>query len=288
MATVQMLVSFVVVLGILIIVHEFGHFIMARLCGVGVERFSVGFGPVLWRYRGKETEYCLSADPDGRLREDDGRRREPAGGRQGGHGGSGQGLQQQAARGPVPHRLRGARDELRAGRPHRRRDVHAHRPAGGARRGGARDRGRARRAGRAPDRRPHHRGGRQAGAVLGGPGPRGPGRHRSPARGDGAGARRRAAQGRPDPGAGQAQGSLRRRPDRVGDRRLAVPGARHRRRHPGRSRRAGGAQGGRRGGRARGAAGHVLGRAGREDPPARGPADPARGQARDRDVRRSR
>src|SRR6266852_3032526 len=65
MATVQMLVSFVVVLGILIIVHELGHFFMARLCGVGVERFSVGFGPVLWRFRGKETEYCLSAIPMG-------------------------------------------------------------------------------------------------------------------------------------------------------------------------------------------------------------------------------
>ena len=65
MATVQMLVSFVVVLGILIIVHELGHFIMARLCGVGVERFSVGFGPVLWRLRGKETEYCLSLIPMG-------------------------------------------------------------------------------------------------------------------------------------------------------------------------------------------------------------------------------
>ncbi len=60
-----MLVSFVVVLGILIVVHELGHFIMARLCGVGVERFSVGFGPVLWRVRGKETEYCLSLIPMG-------------------------------------------------------------------------------------------------------------------------------------------------------------------------------------------------------------------------------
>jgi regulator of sigma E protease len=65
MATVQMLVSFVVVLGILIIVHELGHFFMARLCGVGVERFSVGFGPVLWRFRGRETEYCLSLIPMG-------------------------------------------------------------------------------------------------------------------------------------------------------------------------------------------------------------------------------
>ena len=61
----QTLVSFIVVLGVLIIVHELGHFFMARLAGVGVERFSVGFGPVLWRYRGKETEYCLSLIPMG-------------------------------------------------------------------------------------------------------------------------------------------------------------------------------------------------------------------------------
>jgi regulator of sigma E protease len=60
-----MLVSFVVVLGILIVVHELGHFLMARLAGVGVERFSIGFGPVLWRFRGKETEYCVSAIPMG-------------------------------------------------------------------------------------------------------------------------------------------------------------------------------------------------------------------------------
>jgi regulator of sigma E protease len=62
---VTTIVSFVVVLGILILVHEFGHFIVARLSGVGVERFSVGFGPVLLRYRGKETEYCLSLVPLG-------------------------------------------------------------------------------------------------------------------------------------------------------------------------------------------------------------------------------
>jgi regulator of sigma E protease len=62
---VTTIVAFVVVLGVLILVHEFGHFLVARLGGVGVERFSVGFGPVLWRYRGKETEYCLSAVPLG-------------------------------------------------------------------------------------------------------------------------------------------------------------------------------------------------------------------------------
>ena len=59
------LVSFVLVIGILILIHEFGHFMVARWCGVGVERFSIGFGPVLVRWRGKETEYCLSAVPMG-------------------------------------------------------------------------------------------------------------------------------------------------------------------------------------------------------------------------------
>jgi regulator of sigma E protease len=63
--TLRTLVSFVVVLGVLIVIHELGHFIMARLAGVGIERFSVGFGPVLWRFRGKETEYCVSAIPLG-------------------------------------------------------------------------------------------------------------------------------------------------------------------------------------------------------------------------------
>src|SRR4026208_1064717 len=60
-----MIVSFVVVIGILILIHELGHFFVARWGGVGVERFSVGFGPVLFRWRGNETEYVLSAIPMG-------------------------------------------------------------------------------------------------------------------------------------------------------------------------------------------------------------------------------
>ena len=59
------IVSFVVVIGILILIHELGHFFVARWTGVGVERFSIGFGPVLLRWRGKETEYVLSAIPMG-------------------------------------------------------------------------------------------------------------------------------------------------------------------------------------------------------------------------------
>jgi len=56
---------FIVVIGILILVHELGHFFVARWTGVGVERFSIGFGPILVRWRGKETEYCISAIPMG-------------------------------------------------------------------------------------------------------------------------------------------------------------------------------------------------------------------------------
>ena len=58
-------VRFVVVIGILILVHELGHFFVARWTGVGVERFSIGFGPVLLRWRGQGTEYALSAIPMG-------------------------------------------------------------------------------------------------------------------------------------------------------------------------------------------------------------------------------
>lgn len=59
------ILSFIVVIGILILIHELGHFVVARWTGVGVERFSIGFGPVLLRWKGKETEYCLSAVPMG-------------------------------------------------------------------------------------------------------------------------------------------------------------------------------------------------------------------------------
>jgi regulator of sigma E protease len=57
--------SFIVVLGILIFVHEFGHFIVARRLGVGVTTFSFGFGPKLAGFRRGNTEYVLSAVPLG-------------------------------------------------------------------------------------------------------------------------------------------------------------------------------------------------------------------------------
>jgi regulator of sigma E protease len=58
--------SFLVAIIILVTVHEFGHFYVARLCGVRVLRFSLGFGKVLWRkYDSVGTEYTLSALPFG-------------------------------------------------------------------------------------------------------------------------------------------------------------------------------------------------------------------------------
>jgi regulator of sigma E protease len=60
------LISFVVALGILVTVHEYGHFWVARRCGVKVERFSVGFGKVLWRTTDKQgTEYVIALIPLG-------------------------------------------------------------------------------------------------------------------------------------------------------------------------------------------------------------------------------
>ncbi len=57
--------SAVVVLGILIFVHELGHFIFAKLFNVGVEKFSLGFGPKLIGKKIGETEYLISAFPLG-------------------------------------------------------------------------------------------------------------------------------------------------------------------------------------------------------------------------------
>jgi len=58
-------VYFVVVLGTLVFVHELGHFVVAKLCGVYVDCFSLGFGPRLIWLRIGETEYRISAIPLG-------------------------------------------------------------------------------------------------------------------------------------------------------------------------------------------------------------------------------
>ena len=56
---------FIFVLGVLVVVHEFGHFIAAKSVGVRVEKFSIGFGPVIFGRQFGETEFCVSALPLG-------------------------------------------------------------------------------------------------------------------------------------------------------------------------------------------------------------------------------
>jgi len=59
--------SFIVALGVLIVVHEYGHYLVARLCGVKVLRFAVGFGRPLatWRLGRDQTEWVVAAIPFG-------------------------------------------------------------------------------------------------------------------------------------------------------------------------------------------------------------------------------
>jgi len=54
-----------VVLGVLVLLHELGHFIAAKLCGVRVDVFSIGFGPRLWGVKRGDTDYRISALPLG-------------------------------------------------------------------------------------------------------------------------------------------------------------------------------------------------------------------------------
>ncbi|MGA8529509.1 MAG: RIP metalloprotease RseP [Acidobacteriaceae bacterium] len=58
-------VSFLLVLGIMVLIHEFGHFAVAKLCGVRVEVFSLGFGTRLFGVKWGDTDYRVSALPLG-------------------------------------------------------------------------------------------------------------------------------------------------------------------------------------------------------------------------------
>src|SRR3954453_13982284 len=67
MSLLHTVVAFIVALGVLIVVHEYGNYIVARLCGVKVLRFSVGFGRALARRRlgADQTEWVIAAIPFG-------------------------------------------------------------------------------------------------------------------------------------------------------------------------------------------------------------------------------
>ncbi len=58
-------IAFVVLIGIMVVVHEFGHFAVAKLCGVRVEAFSIGFGPRLFGIKRGDTDYKVCLLPFG-------------------------------------------------------------------------------------------------------------------------------------------------------------------------------------------------------------------------------
>lgn len=65
MHILHVIVEFAIVLGIMVLVHELGHFAVAKWCGVRVEAFSIGFGPRLFGFRIGDTDYRLSLLPLG-------------------------------------------------------------------------------------------------------------------------------------------------------------------------------------------------------------------------------
>ena len=63
--TIAYIILAILIFGVLIAVHEFGHFITAKACGVQVDEFAVGMGPALWKKQKGETLYALRAIPVG-------------------------------------------------------------------------------------------------------------------------------------------------------------------------------------------------------------------------------
>lgn len=58
-------IKIIFLLGFLILIHEAGHFFVAKWCGVKVNEFAIGFGPTIWKKEGKETKYALRLVPLG-------------------------------------------------------------------------------------------------------------------------------------------------------------------------------------------------------------------------------
>jgi regulator of sigma E protease len=59
------IIQLAIVLGIMVLVHEFGHFAVAKLCGIRVEVFSIGFGKRLFGFKRGDTEYQIAMVPLG-------------------------------------------------------------------------------------------------------------------------------------------------------------------------------------------------------------------------------
>lgn len=69
------IVKTLIMLGVLVIIHEGGHFLIAKICKVKVNEFSVGFGKSLWSREIKNTKYSVRMIPLRRVCEYGGRRR---------------------------------------------------------------------------------------------------------------------------------------------------------------------------------------------------------------------
>ena len=63
--TLLYIIVAILLFGLLVVIHELGHFTAAKLCGVRVEEFAVGMGPALWKKQKGETLYALRAIPFG-------------------------------------------------------------------------------------------------------------------------------------------------------------------------------------------------------------------------------
>ncbi len=65
LATLYTILSFVVLLGVLVFIHELGHFLVAKKVGIRVDRFSLGFPPNIFSFKWRETEYSIGMIPLG-------------------------------------------------------------------------------------------------------------------------------------------------------------------------------------------------------------------------------
>lgn len=63
MSIIITIIKIVVILGFLVLIHETGHFVVARLCKIKVNEFSIGFGPQIWLKQTNKTKYSLRLIP---------------------------------------------------------------------------------------------------------------------------------------------------------------------------------------------------------------------------------
>ena len=63
MGLIIIAIKIIIILGFLVILHETGHFLVARLCKIKVNEFSIGFGPLIWSKQTEKTKYSLRAIP---------------------------------------------------------------------------------------------------------------------------------------------------------------------------------------------------------------------------------